>query len=210
MSVKSRDASVSVKGRRSPSNVLTTEKVGPEDNKIGFQRERRHSTGTVNLGATTQMMPFELVKKPIKPLGIPLASDQVHLPELASTETELIVNRLESIEERKDPEKQWTKVTKYAVYAVRGFGTFKPAIGLGVFGVDLQKTIRRQANGLKHALWDLKIRVPITNRISTGIALMRWGAEDGKQGSKESIMLGDCYPMDSQSFEQFKLSGERN
>ena len=49
--------------------------------------------------------------------------------------------------------------------------------------------------------------MPITNSISTGIALLSWGAEDGKNGTKEPIMLGDCFPLDSQSFEQFKLSG---
>ena len=75
--------------------------------------------------------------------------------------------------------------------------------------MELQKALRRQANSLKHLLWGLKIRVPLSNRIASGMALVRWGAEDGRTGVKEAILLGDCYPLDSQSFEQFRLSGDK-
>ena len=154
-----------------------------------------------------EMLPFELAKRPIRPLNVPSASQQLELRVLASTENELIVNNLEALEERKDPDRVWKKVNKYTAYAARGFGTFKPGVGLGVYGIEMQKSLRRQANGLHPTLRDLKIRVPITNRIASGMALFSWGADDGKTGPKDAIILGDCYPLDTRSFEQYKISG---
>ena len=92
--------------------------------------------------------------------------------------------------------------------SARGFGTFNHALGRGVYGAELQKALRSQSNGLKHTLWDLKIRVPRTNRIATGMALGRWGAEGGKYGSEEAIMIGVCFPLDSQSCGQFRHIGD--
>ena len=184
--------------------VVETKTTGENDVPL-----RRRSTGGMENPVPEDMLPFELVKRPIKQLNVPLVSQQLDLPVLASSETELIVNRLESIEERKDPERQWAKVNKYTAYALRGFGMFCPEVGRGVYGLELQKALRRQADGLKHSLWNLKIRVPLTNRITAGIALVSWGAEDGKTGTKESIMLGDCYPLDTRSFDHFRLSGDK-
>ena len=78
-----------------------------------------------------------------------------------------------------------------------------------MYGLELQKALRRQANSLKYVMWGLKIKVPISNRIASGIALVSWGAEGGKNGTNDSIMLGDCYPLDTRSFEQFKLIGDK-
>ena len=86
---------------------------------------------------------------------------------------------------------------------------FNPALGRGVYGIELQKDLRRQADILKHTLWDLKIRAPIRNRIASGMALVNWGAEDGVRASKASIMIGDCYPLGSHSFESFRVSGDK-
>ena len=155
------------------------------------------------------LLPVELVKKPIKPLNVPLVSQEIELPVIASAAYELIVNKLEAIEERKDPERQWAKVNKYTAYALRGFGMFSPEVGRGVYGIELQTALRRQSNSLKRSLWNLKIRAPLTNRITAGIALASWGSEDGKTGSKESITMGDCYPRDTRSFDQFRLSGDK-
>ena len=41
------------------------------------------------------------------------------------------------------------------------------------------------------------------------MALCRWGAEDGKNGTKEAIVLNDCFPLDSNSFAQYRLSGDQ-
>ena len=120
-----------------------------------------------------------------------------------------MVSKLDVLEERKDPDRQWAKITKYVAYAARGFGTFNPTVGLGAFGLELPKAIRRQANSPKSTLWDLEIRVPINNRIASGMDLVSWGAEDGHTGAKESITLGDCYPMDSRGFEQYRVSGDK-
>ena len=155
------------------------------------------------------MPPFEQVKRPIRPLTVPIASQLVNIQANTSTENELIVRKLDALAERKDPEMQWAKITKYVAYAMRGFGTFTPTLGIGVYGLELQKALRRKANSLKYVLWGLKISVPISNRISTGIALVSWGADDGKNGAEDSIMLGDFSPMDTRGFEQHKVSGDK-
>ena len=100
---------------------------------------RRHSTGGFAQWPTAEMLPFELAKKPIKPPGVPLETDRFDDPVVASPENELISNKLEVLEERQGPEKQWEKVTKYTVYTARGFGTVVPNIGIGVYRVELQK-----------------------------------------------------------------------
>ena len=109
----------------------------------------------------------------------------MELPALASVGNELIVNKLEAIEERKSPDRAWAKVTKYTSYAERGFCTFNAAVGRGVYGIEMQKALRRQANGMQETIWGLNIRVPMTNRIASGMALMSWGSEDGKTGAEE-------------------------
>ena len=94
-------------------------------------KPRRKSTGSLVEPRTADMLPFELAKRPIRPLMVPLASQCVDLPAHASAENEFMVGKLDAIEESKDPNRQWTKTTKYIAYAARGFGTFSPTIGLG-------------------------------------------------------------------------------
>ena len=163
-SVRSRESSAKI---TKPSTRLAP--LGPEyrttktDAVYGGQTDtrRRNSSGVIGVNGLPQdMIPFDLTKKPIKPTDVPLAAKHIALPIFASTENELIVNKFESSEEKKDPDSQWAKVNKYTCYDARGFGTFNPKLGRGVCGVELQKALRRQANGLKHTLWELKIRAP--------------------------------------------------
>ena len=132
--------------------------------------------------------------KPIKPPGGPLASDQIGSPSIASTGDELIVNKLESPDGEKYPDRQWAEDNKYTCYAARVFGIFNPAEGRWVYGIELRKALRRKAYTLKRILWDLEIMVPIANRIATGMARLRWGAEDGRTRLKEAIALGGFAP----------------
>ena len=41
----------------------------------------------------------------------------------------------------------------------------------------------------------------------TRIALASRGAEDGRIGQKDTILLNDCYPLDPNTFDEFKLAG---
>ena len=76
----------------------------------------------------------------------------------------------------------WGKVNKYTVYADRGFGAFNVALGLGMYGGELQKSLRRQPNNHKHVLrvGGRGVRGPLNNRITTGMAVAPWGSEDGE------------------------------
>ena len=160
-------------------------------------------------GMRSHYVPQELIKATIKPMGVPLATDMVSAEIHDATGNELIINRLEEIEEGKGPGRVWAKVNKYTTYALRGFGSFDVAMGRGLFSLELQKSLRRQANTLNRRLRELKIRVPLTNRSINGIALLSWGAEDGRVGRKNTILPNDCFHLDSAAFGKFKLTDEK-
>ena len=63
---------------------------------------RLKSAGSIDRHIPVDTLPFELVKKPTKPLSVPLASQQPDLPILASTEGELIFNKLENLRRLKN------------------------------------------------------------------------------------------------------------
>ena len=144
-------------------------------------KTRHHMGGDINKCIN---FPPELIKATIKPTGVPIATDQWSGEIQAATGNELIIHRLEEIEDRRDPERVSAKATKYTTYALRGFGAFNVAMGRGLYGLEFQKSLRRQANTLKHRLWELKIRTPLNNRMVTGMALVSWGAEDDRLGQK--------------------------
>ena len=152
-------------------------------------------------------VPPDLIKATVKPMGVPLATEQWAGKIQAATGNELIIHRHEEIEDRKDPERVWAKATKYTTYALRGFGAFNLSVCRRLYGLELQKSLRRQANALKHRLWKSKIRTPLNNRLIDGMALVSWGAEDGRIGKKDAILLNDCYPLDSSAFDRFKVIG---
>ena len=88
-------------------------------------------------------------------MGEPLATTQISGVIHEATGDELIINRLGAIEDRKDPERLWGKINKYTAYALRGFGSFNVTFGRGMHGVELQTSLPRQSNTLKHRFWEL-------------------------------------------------------
>ena len=80
-------------------------------------------------------------------------------------------------------------MNKYTTYALRGFGSFNLAMGRGLFGLELQKSLRRKANARQHRLWEMEIRTPLTNRLINGIALGSWGEEDGRVAKSPSLRM---------------------
>ena len=105
--------------------------------------------------------------------GISPLISTVRLPISASTENELIVNNLESIDEKRGPEKKRAEVNKYTTYAALFFGACNPTLARGVYGSELQNATRRQPSGTKHTRWDLRTRSPNNKRIASGMAVMR-------------------------------------
>lgn len=60
-------------------------------------KNRRHSLGSLCKGRPPDMLPLELVEKPIRPLDAPLASSQRTVQIVASGENALIAHKLEAI-----------------------------------------------------------------------------------------------------------------
>ena len=156
----------------------------PSDQKEGSRPVRRNSTGNANATPVPGMIPFGVAKKPIRPLDLPMASSFFEVPTVESTENALIGNKLGATEEKRGPDKQWAKVDKYTDYAARGFGALNPAMGRGVYGVDPKMAPRWKSVCLERTMWDLGIRVPINIRLSSGMALVRWGSGGGKRGDR--------------------------
>ena len=77
-------------------------------------------------------------------MGAPLSTDMASSEIQEATGTELLINRLDDIAGRKGPEREWAKANKYTTYALRGFGSVNVAMGRGLFGVELQKSLRRR------------------------------------------------------------------
>ena len=62
-------------------------------------------------------------------------------------------------------ETKTSRVAELTGFALRGFGTFNTHIGTGVYGSELEGTLRRQASSSKPLTWAAGIRAPINNRI---------------------------------------------
>ena len=60
---------------------------------------------------TGSMVPNALLKMSIKPSGVPLVTSDIEPPLQPITDNEIIVNKLGAIEDKRDPERTWNKVT---------------------------------------------------------------------------------------------------
>ena len=130
---------------------LKPEKRRQSDGDIRLGQERKRSAMNPNVSSGRPgNVPSELIKTTTKPMNMPLATHHLTTAIPAAAENELIARRLEEMEEGKDPDRMWTKMGNYVTFALRGFGMFSVSLGRGLYGVGLQKSIRRQATGLKH------------------------------------------------------------
>ena len=91
-------------------------------------------------------------------------------------------------------------VNKYTAFALRGTGSRDGAVGSGVYGLELQKSLRRLSETSNHLLCELKIRTPLTNRTIGEMALVSWGAEDGTTDQKDAVLRNACFPLESCAF----------
>ena len=100
--VNVRPRTVRLKARKE-KNGCTTPK--PSDDR---ERPGAHTkpVGPVMEPMSAGMVPNELLKMPTKPLGEPLVMSDVGPPIQPITDNELIVNKLEAIEEKRDPERE--------------------------------------------------------------------------------------------------------
>ena len=79
--------------------------------------QRRNSAGDLIANHAPGMIPFELLKQPIRPIGAPLAAGRFDYHVEVSTGDELIANKMDAIEEKRDPQHQWAHVNKYTTHA---------------------------------------------------------------------------------------------
>ena len=99
--------------------------------------------------------------------------------------------------------KSTNKITEFVVFALRGFGCFKVELGIGAYGKELCETLKRQATVMKEAMYRKGIRVPLTNRIVSGMAEAAWGSEVPGGVPENHLLARDFVPWDLGSFEDY-------
>ena len=83
------------------------------------------------------------------------------------------------------------RVKDLTVFALRGFGEFKPRIATGLYGNDLYEALLRIAHNGEHQLWNFGLRCPIAQRISKCASLGLRGSMSMEFADKDTLLLAD-------------------
>ena len=79
------------------------------------------------------------------------------------------------------------RLTELTAFALIGFGTFSTHLGNGVYGPELESTLKRQSLSSKPMTWDAGIRAPISNRILKGTSSLPCGCTSAKYSDVERL-----------------------
>ena len=90
------------------------------------------------------------------------------------------------VEETKLP-----SLSELTVFSLRGFGTFATHLGTGVYGSELEITLKRQSLSSNPMIWSSRIKCPITNRVAKGSANISWGCDDTKFAEDSCLFVWD-------------------
>ena len=162
--------------------------------------------------ANNAFLPSFLQKPKSRSTDFPVSID-FH-PELKGPQTdplgkmaELIANRYS--ENRPEKECDSASILEDAIFAMRGFGSFPVAVGIGAYGNALAQAIRRSSNDEKEIFLDAGVRCPVANRIAFATANLRFGAKRIGSEDRQSALLGDFLHSDRETIEDFVLNDTR-
>ena len=91
-------------------------------------------------------------------------------------------------------ETKLSRLSELTVFAHRGFGTFSTTIGTGVYGSELESTLKGKSLSSKPMIWSACIKCPLPNRIARGSANVTWGCANTKFADDACLLLGDFFP----------------
>lgn len=98
---------------------------------------------------------------------------------------------------------------EYVVFVVRGFGSFKPALGTGRYGAYLEEAMRIQSCTHREILSMMDIRGPLTNRIAKALPILDRGIDYGYTPNSGTIVSIDFIPCPSAKLGDFRIDGDK-
>ena len=98
-------------------------------------------------------------------------------------------------------------LTELAVFALRWFGTFSTHLGTGVYGPELESTLKRQALSSKPMTWATGIRAPFNNWIARGTAALSRGCPSAKHADGVCLLLGHFPLWAGGNFSEYRPTG---
>ena len=101
------------------------------------------------------------------------------------------------------------KTERFNVCAFIGFGLHKVELGVGIYGAELETSLRRQGRTERDYLWRQKPKCPLANRISKAASGGRFGNVTGGGTEDISITLGDCFALGSAKYKNTRCDGEK-
>ena len=101
-------------------------------------------------------------------------------------------------------ESKLSRLGELPVVELRGFGSFSTHLGGGVYGPELESTVRRQSLSSEPTTRAAGIRAPINHRIAKGSASLTCGCPNTKYAEGARLLLGDFYPWREGSFFDYR------
>ena len=89
-------------------------------------------------------------------------------------------------------ESKLSRLTELAVFSMRGFGTSPNRQGEGLYGPELESTLKRQSLSSEPTKLASGIRAPIRNRVVKGASPITWGRPMAKY-AEDTCLLGDFF-----------------
>lgn len=111
------------------------------------------------------------------------------------------------MEETKD--EPWAHLTELSCFALCGFGTLDASLSVGVYSKDRRTMLLRQGATDRERLWDIGVRVPIWDRIATGVASLQWGTLSSENIPDDVLLVSDFAPWSLDAYEKFQPSDEK-
>ena len=111
----------------------------------------------------------------------------------------------------KEGEKDETlnRLNELTPFALCGFGFFQTRIGTWTYNKERKATTVRQAFAEKGRFWELGLREPKGNRVSTDCAALNWGSPTDGKLPDDALLLGDCAQWTQDSYDLFITDGEK-
>ena len=99
-----------------------------------------------------------------------------------------------------------TRLLGRTLFAMRGFGQFEIAWGVGCYGPSFTECIRSIATDRAEDLSLRNIRCEITNRIAHGISNLKCGSKKAGNEDEKNLLLGDFPPVPTAVLDDFVLT----
>ena len=198
----------------SPARRRVSRKTTSRSSHGGSRKSRRSfsSEGSFALSAKSSVSNVRLpsfLKQPL-PRGtdapVELKEDP-HLHKRKKSGWESVADALAARDGPKegDAEPTYPRLLERALFALRGFGCFDVAWGIGSYGKNFTELIRRIGSDNSEDLRLNHIKCKITNRIAVGFSTLKFGAKKLGFEDEKNLLLGDFTQVSNSILEEHIL-----